>query len=281
MRVWRIYSLHGANSHKGRARTNWELIFGNPQLRLRILIHAILSQALGIPLSSPSKSFTASSWTTVDSLTVLQVSSTSSLLQLFLHFMLFDLHRRCVAHQATSPQRSSCKCTMKATLISWIVGVLASSFSGCKHGIIVVCLQSNGRSSLHRLTSTSPFIEDKRIPDLRSRIADCRVDWSALQRENISEDGQASIRHLLDPRPTFACRWNGEYKSLMSSTAPLDLTSRVLLITSSLRDPQQWVLLHTTFEALENARYVPDATPSFLKEGIGCYVGAATRDCRI
>jgi serine/threonine/tyrosine protein kinase RAD53 len=137
----------------------------------------------------------------VDSLTVLRVSSTSSLLQLLLYFMLFDLHRRCVAHQATSPQRSSCKCTMKATPISWIVGVLASSFSRCKHGIIVVCLQSNGHSSLHRLTNTSPFIEDERIPDLRSRIADRRVDWSALQRENISEDGQAFIRRLLDPRP--------------------------------------------------------------------------------
>lgn len=138
----------------------------------------------------------------VDSLTVLRVSSASSLFRLLLHLMLFDLHRRCVAHRATSPQRSSCKRTMKATLILWIVGVLASSFSRCKHIIIVICLQLNGRSSsLLRLTNTSPFIEDEHIADLRERIVDRRVDWSALQRANISVDGQAFIRRLLDPRP--------------------------------------------------------------------------------
>ena len=43
-------------------------------------------------------------------------------------------------------------------------------------------------------------------------------------------------------------------------------------------DPQQRVLLHTTYEALENAGYVPNATPSFQRERIGCWVGAATRD---
>jgi acyl transferase domain-containing protein len=43
-------------------------------------------------------------------------------------------------------------------------------------------------------------------------------------------------------------------------------------------DPQQRILLHTAYEALENAGYVPDATPSFRREGVGCWVGAATRD---
>jgi hypothetical protein len=40
MRVWRIYSLHGANSHKGRARTNWvelKVIFGNLPVRPNFL----------------------------------------------------------------------------------------------------------------------------------------------------------------------------------------------------------------------------------------------------
>ncbi|KIJ60216.1 polyketide synthase [Hydnomerulius pinastri MD-312] len=43
-------------------------------------------------------------------------------------------------------------------------------------------------------------------------------------------------------------------------------------------DPQQRVLLHTAYEALENAGYVPDATPSFRRDTFGCYIGAATQD---
>ncbi|EGN93845.1 hypothetical protein SERLA73DRAFT_163261 [Serpula lacrymans var. lacrymans S7.3] len=43
-------------------------------------------------------------------------------------------------------------------------------------------------------------------------------------------------------------------------------------------DPQQRMLLHTAYEALENAGYVPDATPSFQRSTFGCYVGAATQD---
>ncbi|TRM61572.1 hypothetical protein BD626DRAFT_570776 [Schizophyllum amplum] len=43
-------------------------------------------------------------------------------------------------------------------------------------------------------------------------------------------------------------------------------------------DPQQRLLLQTTYEALESAGYVPDATPTFMRETFGCYVGAATND---
>jgi acyl transferase domain-containing protein len=43
-------------------------------------------------------------------------------------------------------------------------------------------------------------------------------------------------------------------------------------------DPQQRVLLHTAYQALESAGYVPDATPSFRRATFGCYVGAATQD---
>lgn len=43
-------------------------------------------------------------------------------------------------------------------------------------------------------------------------------------------------------------------------------------------DPQQRVLLRVAFHALENAGYVPHATPSSNPDEFGCYVGAATND---
>ncbi|KAK0463812.1 putative polyketide synthase [Desarmillaria tabescens] len=43
-------------------------------------------------------------------------------------------------------------------------------------------------------------------------------------------------------------------------------------------DPQQRVLLHTTYEALEDAGYVPNATPSFKPDTFGCYIGVANYD---
>lgn len=43
-------------------------------------------------------------------------------------------------------------------------------------------------------------------------------------------------------------------------------------------DPQQRLLLHTVQSALDDAGYVPDATPTFQRATIGCYVGVATGD---
>lgn len=43
-------------------------------------------------------------------------------------------------------------------------------------------------------------------------------------------------------------------------------------------DPQQRIILTTTQAALEDAGYVADATPSFRRSSIGCYVGIATSD---
>lgn len=43
-------------------------------------------------------------------------------------------------------------------------------------------------------------------------------------------------------------------------------------------DPQQRILLHTAYEALENSGYVPGATPTSNPDTFGCYIGAATHD---
>ena len=43
-------------------------------------------------------------------------------------------------------------------------------------------------------------------------------------------------------------------------------------------DPQARILLHTAYEALEDAGCVPNATTSFAPETFGCYIGAATAD---
>ncbi|KAH6950062.1 beta-ketoacyl synthase [Fusarium avenaceum] len=43
-------------------------------------------------------------------------------------------------------------------------------------------------------------------------------------------------------------------------------------------DPQQRILLHAAQEALEDAGYVPDSTPSSQRATTGCYIGLATGD---
>ncbi|KAJ3918687.1 polyketide beta-ketoacyl-synthase [Lentinula edodes] len=43
-------------------------------------------------------------------------------------------------------------------------------------------------------------------------------------------------------------------------------------------DPQQRVLLHTAYEALEDSGYVPGTTSSSQPDTFGCYIGAATHD---
>ena len=43
-------------------------------------------------------------------------------------------------------------------------------------------------------------------------------------------------------------------------------------------DPQSRVLLQVAHDAMENAGYAEDSTPSFQRKSFGCFVGAATGD---
>ncbi len=43
-------------------------------------------------------------------------------------------------------------------------------------------------------------------------------------------------------------------------------------------DPQQRILLHTAQSALDDAGYIPDATLTFQRKTMGCYIGVATGD---
>ena len=41
-------------------------------------------------------------------------------------------------------------------------------------------------------------------------------------------------------------------------------------------DPQQWILLHVAYEALDNAGCIPDSPHGWKEEDFVCYIGAAT-----
>lgn len=43
-------------------------------------------------------------------------------------------------------------------------------------------------------------------------------------------------------------------------------------------DPQQRLVLMSALEALEDAGYAPDSTPSFQRDRVGVYMGVATGD---
>jgi serine/threonine/tyrosine protein kinase RAD53 len=59
---------------------------------------------------------------------------------------------------------------------SWSVGVIV--FSMYTVGITSCGIYANYRHN--RLTNTSPFIDDDTQRDIRIRIAERRIDWSAL-----------------------------------------------------------------------------------------------------
>jgi len=77
--------------------------------------------------------------------------------------------------------------------------VLQSNREGYDH---LVDSWSVGVIVFSMLTTASPFIEDENQRDLRTRIAERQVDWSALKMHNVSDAGQHFIHRLLDTRPT-------------------------------------------------------------------------------
>ncbi|KAF8993679.1 kinase-like domain-containing protein [Cyathus striatus] len=53
------------------------------------------------------------------------------------------------------------------------------------------------------LTNAAPFIEDENQPDIRTRIAERRVDWSILRNADVSERAEDFIRCLLQDNPHY------------------------------------------------------------------------------
>jgi len=82
----------------------------------------------------------------------------------------------------------------------------------------------------------------------------------------------ASIPAYLDSPPTVSRVGN-----FLSNPAAFDHKFfNVSPRAAEAMDPQQRILLHVAQAALEDAGYVPDSTRSWMREGFGCFIGAAT-----
>ncbi|KAL1740114.1 hypothetical protein HDZ31DRAFT_85590 [Schizophyllum fasciatum] len=95
------------------------------------------------------------------------------------------------------------------------------------------------------------------IPDFRFRVS----DYTNGDHSSTSRKMKASMGNFIDGVDEFDAAFFG--------ISPREARSM---------DPQQRILLQTSYEALESAGYVPDTTPTSMREIFGCFVGAATND---
>ncbi|KAK0615280.1 hypothetical protein B0T17DRAFT_647009 [Bombardia bombarda] len=93
-----------------------------------------------------------------------------------------------------------------------------------------------------------------------SKIPESRFDTTQYQQNSKRKLGNEQGNFLQDPFKFDAAYFN---------ISPREAKSM---------DPQQRLLLHAAIEALEDAGYAPNSTPTFQKETFGVYVGVATED---
>ncbi|KAH0826248.1 putative polyketide synthase [Lanmaoa asiatica] len=108
--------------------------------------------------------------------------------------------------------------------------------------------------------------------------------WEVLERgidtvSKIPDDRFKLPLHTASDAGSSPCGIKVETGNFMNDVADFDHKFfKISPREARSMDPQQRVLLHTAYEALESAGYIPDATPCFRRATFGCYIGAATQD---
>ncbi|KAL1636985.1 polyketide beta-ketoacyl-synthase [Diplodia intermedia] len=168
----------------------------------------------------------------------------------------------------------------------------------------ILALGPNSRSLL-RAFNTAPTHPKLRIGDLHSAADGPSPDdiaivgmsvnypsgkgpeqlWETMEkglnvvREVPSSRFQVSDYYSTDPKNKDSRKMNSKYGNFLDDPFAFDNTFfQISPREAKSMDPQQRLLLHAAFEAMEDAGYAPDATPSFQKETMGAYMGVATLD---
>ncbi|KAL0948282.1 hypothetical protein HGRIS_010876 [Hohenbuehelia grisea] len=95
------------------------------------------------------------------------------------------------------------------------------------------------------------------VPELRFKIS----DYNNPKNPNAKRQMKAHTGNFIDGAD--------EFDNKFFKISPREAKSM---------DPQQRVLLHTAYEALEHSGYVPNSTPTSSPDDFGCYIGVATHD---
>lgn len=100
----------------------------------------------------------------------------------------------------------------------------------------------------------------------RTKIPTSRFDVSKL---DINENAANSTKSSFIPQYGNFLDNSFDFDASYFNISPREAKSM---------DPQQRLLLHAALDALEDAGYRADASPSFQRDTFGVYVGAATGD---